>query len=76
MSVTTDYTVAGMTCAHCASAVTEELTDVTGVDSVDVDVETGRVRVVSAAALDTDTVRAAVDEAGYELVDNQSPQVP
>jgi len=76
MSVTTDYTVSGMTCAHCASAVTEELTGVTGVDSVDVDVETGRVRVVSAAALDTDTVRTAVDEAGYELVGNGSPRTP
>jgi hypothetical protein len=35
---------------------------------VDIELETGSVAVTSGAALDLDAVRAAVDEAGYELV--------
>jgi copper chaperone CopZ len=65
--VTTTYTVAGMTCAHCVSAVTQELSDLVGVEAVDVDLATGSVTVVSAAELDAETVREAVDEAGYTL---------
>jgi copper chaperone CopZ len=67
MSVTATYTVTGMTCGHCAQAVTGELTTLPGVDNVQVDVESGVVTVTSAAPLDTEQVRAAVDEAGYEL---------
>ena len=69
MSVTSTYTVTGMTCEHCVSAVTSELTALTGVDAVRVDLGTGAVTVTSAAPLAADDVRAAVDEAGYELAD-------
>jgi copper chaperone CopZ len=69
MSVTTTYAVTGMTCGHCAQAVTGELTTLPGVDDVQVDVATGAVTVTSAAPLDPEAVRAAVDEAGYELVE-------
>ncbi|MDJ0342309.1 heavy-metal-associated domain-containing protein [Streptomyces sp. H10-C2] len=62
------YTVAGMTCGHCEAAVTKELTGVAGVTTVTVDVSTGLVTVASEQALEDETVRAAVDEAGYELV--------
>ncbi|GAB3703067.1 heavy-metal-associated domain-containing protein [Nocardiopsis oceani] len=61
------YTVAGMACAHCESFVTEELEGVTGVTAVAVDVERGRVTVTSERALELAEVRAAVEEAGYEL---------
>ena len=67
MSVTATYTVAGMTCAHCVQAVTSELTALPGVDDVQVDLGTGAVTVTSATPLADDDVRAAVDEAGYEL---------
>ena len=67
MSVTTTYTVVGMTCTHCVSAVSEELRAVPGVDDVRVDLSTGEVAVTSDAPLPLDAVRAAVDEAGYEL---------
>jgi len=60
------YQVTGMTCAHCAAAVTEEVSSVAGVESVQVDVATGRV-VVAGTGVDDDAVRAAVDEAGYAL---------
>jgi copper chaperone CopZ len=69
MPVTSNYTVTGMTCAHCVSAVTGELTSLDGVDDVQVDLGTGVVTVTSAQPLDDDAVRAAVDEAGYELAD-------
>jgi copper chaperone len=69
MSVTTTYTVSGMSCAHCVQAVTGELSVVSGVADVRVDLDTGAVTVTSAAPLAVDAVRAAVDEAGYELAD-------
>ncbi|WP_026930227.1 heavy-metal-associated domain-containing protein [Glycomyces tenuis] len=64
----TTYLVKGMTCGHCAGAVTQEVSALPGVENVDVAVDTGRVTVVSAETLSTDAVRDAVDEAGYELV--------
>ena len=71
MNITTTYTVSGMTCGHCVGAVTEELKNLNGVSEVVIDLVAGGespVRVTSAAELDTEAVRAAVDEAGYELV--------
>ena len=62
----TTYTVTGMTCSHCADAVTSEVSAVPGVSSVDVTVETGTV-VVHGEKLDDQAVRAAIDEAGYEV---------
>ncbi|MEV0676658.1 heavy-metal-associated domain-containing protein [Actinosynnema sp. NPDC050436] len=68
VSVTTTYTVNGMTCGHCASSVTEELSGVDGVTGVDVQLATGAVTVTSSRELTRDEVSAAVSEAGYELV--------
>ncbi|MBB5633167.1 copper ion binding protein [Cryobacterium mesophilum] len=65
------YEVTGMTCGHCVASVTEELGELAGVNSVAVDLNAGGVSVVtvdSAAALDHELVRAAIDEAGYQLV--------
>lgn len=67
---TTTYTVAGMTCGHCVSAVTDELSALPGVTNVDVDLVKGgesAVHITSEAALDRGAVEAAIDEAGYEL---------
>ena len=60
------YTVAGMHCAHCEHAVDSELRQVAGVESVDVDLDTKLV-VVRGEGLDDSALRAAIDEAGYEL---------
>jgi copper chaperone len=65
---TTIVTVSGMTCGHCVAAVTEELTRVVGVRTVDVDLPSGRVTIASEGPLDGEAVAAAVDEAGYEVV--------
>ncbi|MCX5201149.1 heavy-metal-associated domain-containing protein [Streptomyces sp. NBC_00237] len=67
-AVTTVYEVKGMTCGHCEGAVSGEISEIEGVSSVKAVASTGQVTVVSAAPLDEEAVRAAVDEAGYELV--------
>jgi copper chaperone len=66
--VQSSYTVTGMTCGHCVSAVTAELSRLPGVSDVQVDLAGGVVVVTSAAELSGDDVRAAVDEAGYALI--------
>lgn len=67
-SVTTVYEVKGMTCGHCEGSVSEEISAIAGVTSVKAVASTGLVTVASQAPLDEEAVRAAVDEAGYELV--------
>jgi copper chaperone len=64
---TSTYTVTGMTCAHCVSSVTEEVQELPGVENVDVVLETGALTVTSSQSLDDTAVRAAVEEAGYQL---------
>ena len=67
---TTTYGVTGMTCGHCISAVQQEVGALPGVQDVAVDLVvdgTSSVRVTSDADLDEAEVRAAVQEAGYEL---------
>lgn len=68
MSTSETYTVTGMTCQHCAASVSEELSEVAGVEGVEVDVDSGRVTVVSEAPLERSAVQGAVVEAGYELI--------
>ena len=64
---TSTYTVTGMTCGHCVASVTEEISELHGVRSVKVDLPTGAVTVDSDNPLDPADVRAAVEEAGYQL---------
>ena len=64
---TATYTVTGMTCGHCVSAVTEEVTQLPGVTAVDVDLASGGLTVTSTEPVDDGAVRAAVEEAGYEV---------
>jgi copper chaperone len=65
---TTTYTVQGMTCGHCVKAVSGEVGGLAGVAKVEVDLSAGTVTVISQQPLDPGAVRAAVEEAGYELV--------
>ena len=68
MSEIATYTVSGMSCGHCVAAVTAELQKLDGVTAVDVVLDGGAVTVRSAQPLEDEAVRAAVDEAGYELI--------
>lgn len=65
--IETSYTVSGMSCEHCGQSVTEEITKIAGVTNVTVDVPSGSVVVTSSGQLSDDDVRAAVDEAGYQV---------
>ena len=67
MSTTSTHAVTGMTCGHCVAAVTAEVRQVPGVEQVDVVLETGALTITSAAPLEEAAVRAAVEEAGYQL---------
>ncbi|MFD2414903.1 heavy-metal-associated domain-containing protein [Amycolatopsis pigmentata] len=62
------YTVNGMSCGHCASSLTEEVSKLDGVRTVDVDVENKRVTITSETPLPFELITNAVTEAGYELV--------
>ncbi|TQM09854.1 heavy-metal-associated domain-containing protein [Pseudonocardia kunmingensis] len=61
------YTVTGMTCEHCVASVTEEISEIDGVNDVAVDLAAGAVRVTSTRPVDEARIRAAVEEAGYQL---------
>lgn len=64
---TSNWTVTGMTCGHCVGAVTEEVSGIEGVESVEVDLATGAVVVQASVDLTREQMAAAVDEAGYVL---------
>jgi copper chaperone len=63
----TVYTVGGMTCGHCVASVSGEIAKLAGVDTVDVELSSGRVT-VSGGGYTEDQIRAAVEDAGYTLV--------
>ncbi len=71
------YKVTGMTCEHCARAVTSEIEALGGVSAVAVDLIPGgvsAVTVTSQAPLPADAVAAALDEAGdYRLASDYRP---
>jgi copper chaperone len=62
-------TVTGMTCEHCEKAVRGEISAIPGVSQVDVDVASGEVKVLAEPVPALATLRAAVEEAGYQLAD-------
>lgn len=67
MTTMTTLTVVGMTCDHCVNAVRAELVKVAGVEHVAVALDSGRVTVASVEPLAEQDLRAAIDEAGYEV---------
>jgi copper chaperone len=60
------YSVPEVSCEHCRAAITSELEKVVGVSSVDVDLSAKRVT-VTGERLDGAAVRAAIDDAGFEV---------
>jgi copper ion binding protein len=64
---TTTVTVTGMSCGHCATSVHEEITEIPGVRAVDVDLASGNVTIDSDSVVEADAIRAAVEDAGYQL---------
>ncbi len=75
MSHTTTVNVSGMTCGHCVSSVTEELTGLKGVQNVAIDLNAGGisgVTITSTLTLDPAEIGEAVAEAGYVVVSNNA----
>ncbi|WP_336215953.1 heavy-metal-associated domain-containing protein [Nonomuraea sp. LPB2021202275-12-8] len=64
---TATYTVKGMTCGHCVSSVKEEVSEVAGVTSAEVDLASGLLTVNSDGPIDAAKIVSAVEEAGYEV---------
>ncbi|MFY9806525.1 MAG: heavy metal-associated domain-containing protein [Pseudonocardiaceae bacterium] len=62
-----EYTITGMVCEHCVSSVTHEVGAIDAVTGVEVDLATGRLTITSYGPLDGAALRAAIDEAGYEI---------
>jgi copper chaperone len=62
---TRTYSVPGISCGHCKAAIEGELDGVAGIESVVVDIDAKTVAVTGEVG--EDAVRAAVDEAGYEV---------
>ena len=67
MSTTTTVIVTGMTCGHCVTSVREEIGAIAVVSDVQVDLATGAVTITSERSVETAAIKAAVEEAGYEL---------
>ena len=65
MSETMTYSVPAMHCQHCEMSIREEVSEVPGVEVVDVDLET-KIVTVSGRELSDEQLRAAIEEAGYE----------
>ena len=64
----TTVNISGMTCAHCVSSVTEELTAINGVEKVGVELKAGgvsRATITSTTGIDPVQIRDAVADAGY-----------
>jgi copper chaperone len=61
------YSVTGMTCDHCVRAVETEVGKIPGVATVSVDLGAGRLTLYSEEPVDPAAVRAAVEEAGYQM---------
>ena len=62
-----EYAVNGMTCDHCVLSVTEEVSEVAGVEQVEVDLASGRL-VVGGVGVSDEAIRSAVAEAGYQVI--------
>ena len=67
MNRTNTYTVAGLHCSGCVASVSEEVQEIPGVQNVELILETGALTITTAEPVDTAAVKAAVEEAGYQL---------
>jgi copper chaperone len=65
-----EITVKGMSCGHCAAAVTKALENLPGVSEVKVDLESGRVSYQSSSPISREDLAKVIKTAGYELVEN------
>ena len=65
---TSEYQVTGMTCGHCEMSIREEVSEIPGVQDIQVSAQTGKLNVTAEGEIDDAKVLAAVEEAGYSAV--------
>lgn len=65
MRETVTYTVPAIHCAHCAMSIREEVSEVAGVEDVEVDLDS-KIVTIKGLELDDAALRVAIGEAGYE----------
>lgn len=63
-----EFQVRGMTCGHCEMSVREEVSEIPGVEDIQVSAQTGKLVVTGSASVDDAQILAAVAEAGYSAV--------
>lgn len=63
-----EYQVTGMTCGHCEMSIREEVSEIAGIEDIQVSAQTGKLVVTASAEIDDAQVLAAVEEAGYSAV--------
>lgn len=61
--------VDGMSCNNCVKHVSEALSEIPGVEHVEVSLEKAGATIQSSQDIDMEVIRTALDEAGYDLVD-------
>ena len=66
--VANEYQVTGMTCGHCEMSIREEVSEIAGVEGIEVSAQTGKLIVTGEGEIDDTQVLAAVEEAGYSAV--------
>lgn len=59
--------IEGMSCMHCVKHVKDALLEISGVSSVDVNLN-GKYAVVEGENLSNEALKAAVEDAGYDVV--------
>ena len=60
--------IAGMTCGHCESAVTNALSEIVGVKVIEVSSEAGKAVIEQDSSVQQSQIASAIDDAGYELI--------
>lgn len=61
------YRVPDVSCEHCVAAITKELSQIAGVEDVEVDLESKRVTVRAAATVTDQQLRTGIEDAGYDI---------
>jgi copper chaperone len=69
MSAQRVYSVPDVSCEHCVSAITGELTQIDGVEDVKVDLESKTVTVTASESVAEDRIREGIDEAGFDIAE-------
>lgn len=62
--------VKGMSCQHCVMSVTKALGKLEGIQNVQVDLQKGEVRFENTKSVTSDRIGKAIEEAGYEVIQN------